>query len=128
MTCFNFQSGDDSVSYSERIKTCKEYIQLTNSKLVDRFNHGTSSDELIQARSDFMDELLTQCWKYFLKSNIEKLALVAVGGYGRRELHPYSDIDILVLLDAPIGTQENPDHSSLSQALAHFFKDRKSVV
>jgi [protein-PII] uridylyltransferase len=121
MTCFNFQSGDDSVSYSERIKTCKEYIQLTNSKLVDRFNHGTSSDELIQARSDFMDELLTQCWKYFLKSNIEKLALVAVGGYGRRELHPYSDIDILVLLDAPIGTQENPDHSSLSQALAHFF-------
>ncbi|WP_040889866.1 bifunctional uridylyltransferase/uridylyl-removing protein GlnD [Vibrio ezurae] len=52
---------------------------------------------LVQQRSDFMDSLLERIWTYFGFHNIEGISLIAVGGYGRSELHPLSDIDILIL-------------------------------
>ena len=50
--------------------------------------------------SDLFDRALSQIWDGALRSfegSPEPLALVALGGYGRRELCPYSDIDLMVL-------------------------------
>jgi [protein-PII] uridylyltransferase len=57
--------------------------------------------EAVQARAKLADELVQKLWARF--SNDPKLktgvALLAVGGYGRGQLFPYSDLDLLYLLD-----------------------------
>src|SRR5688572_33343196 len=52
-------------------------------------------DQLIRAIYDFTT---SQLYPLANPSEAEKIALVAVGGYGRAELAPYSDIDLLFLL------------------------------
>lgn len=46
-------------------------------------------------------------------------ALIAVGGYGRAELHPYSDIDLLLLLEGRV----NDDTTAFAEHLVRFLWD-----
>lgn len=68
----------------------------------ERFAAGVDVHELLQDHAEFIDALLQLLWKRQGISRSNKATLVAVGGYGRRELHPGSDIDLMILLpDAP---------------------------
>jgi [protein-PII] uridylyltransferase len=61
------------------------------------FEQGVSVESLILARSKFVDSLISSIWQFFFKSPQTGLSLIAVGGYGRQELLPHSDIDLLFL-------------------------------
>jgi len=69
------------------------------------FHDGRSIDELLKLRAAFVDQLLRLIWGLFDWSE-DRIALVAVGGYGRGELHPRSDIDLMILIDDNSGEQD----------------------
>jgi [protein-PII] uridylyltransferase len=76
----------------------RDTLKAANQVLVDRFYAGRAATELVYARADLVDALLTRAWALSLPTHAEDIALLAVGGYGRGELHPGSDIDVLILL------------------------------
>lgn len=51
---------------------------------------------LIANRTQFYDDLLKQLWQQF-ELDKAHLTLIAVGGYGRQEIFPLSDLDVLIL-------------------------------
>ncbi|OAT45321.1 PII protein uridylyltransferase [Proteus hauseri ATCC 700826] len=84
------------------LKLSIEQFQLW---LADAFHHDVDVALLLHARSHFIDELLMQLCRHTKLENYPDLTIVAVGGYGRQELHPLSDIDLLFLSDAPLSPQ-----------------------
>lgn len=73
-----------------------QYQSLQNSLKQAFLKAPDSTQSLVFERAQGIDALLKQIWQAF--SMNEKLCLVAVGGYGREELHLYSDIDLLILI------------------------------
>ncbi|HHF3522574.1 TPA: bifunctional uridylyltransferase/uridylyl-removing protein GlnD [Haemophilus influenzae] len=55
--------------------------------------------ELIENRCDFYDALLIQLWQEMELSEQQEISLIAVGGYGRRDMFPLSDLDFLILVE-----------------------------
>ena len=77
----------------------KETLKQNNLQLQEQFKNGAEISELLKERSQTIDHILQDMWQQagLLKST--HVSLIAVGGYGRKEMHPASDVDLLILLD-----------------------------
>ncbi|UNH27797.1 bifunctional uridylyltransferase/uridylyl-removing protein GlnD [Moellerella wisconsensis] len=80
----------------------KQHVADFQQWLEQAFSADIAVSELLLARSNFLDQLLQRLWHEFQLDSIEELSLIAVGGYGRKELHPLSDIDLLILSQQPL--------------------------
>jgi [protein-PII] uridylyltransferase len=62
-----------------------------------RFSSGTDICELVHARAWVVEQLVLSAWRHLIEISAD-LDLCAVGGFGRGELHPQSDVDLLILV------------------------------
>ncbi len=107
--------------------------QTGNSRLFDAFSVAPlEAEALIHSQSDLTDLLVTTAWTITCKwleplaaqSLTEPLALFSVGGYGRAEMAPHSDVDLLFLTAHKI----TPSAEKLIEALLYLLWDLKLKV
>ncbi len=80
----------------------KARIAEQNNALAQRYWARAPIARIIGQRVAFFDALLQELWRgHFSVSAQAQMLLYAVGGYGRGELHPGSDIDLLILAIKP---------------------------
>jgi [protein-PII] uridylyltransferase len=97
----------ESSSYSPAV--FRQVLERGTELLRERFAADDDVEELVRDRARLVDIALRAAWKSHAGRYAEDLALVAVGGYGRGELHPCSDIDIMVLLPKSDSAAWQPD-------------------
>jgi [protein-PII] uridylyltransferase len=78
------------------INVFKDALSAAKNHFDNRFLEGEDARALVNEASQFADVLLWYAWHQYDWD--ENVSLVAVGGYGRGELHPHSDIDLLILM------------------------------
>ena len=96
---------------------CRDALAAASDNLEQRFESGEAVGRLVRERSHLVDYLLGWMWARHAGEFADRAALVAVGGYGRGELHPYSDIDIMVLVADAAAVQAEPGISTFLTAL-----------
>ena len=122
----------DQTQFSQKLDEGKPPIPLFKQACNDaqaimdeHFRESQDAVTLVHARSWFMDTLLAHAWNLYFPKDTQNIALLAVGGYGRGELHPKSDIDILLLSEDETAFSE---HSDAMQSFITFMWDIKLDV
>ncbi|MDR0775073.1 MAG: [protein-PII] uridylyltransferase [Azonexus sp.] len=83
------------------IAALRAEVKADQAALRQRYEETGDAGELLRQRCVRVDATLRRLWTDFAMP--DSVALAAVGGYGRGELYPASDIDLLILLPRPAG-------------------------
>lgn len=78
------------------IEVFRNALSAARDHFNNRFYEGEEVHRLVNEQSRFADIILRHAWERFEWD--KDISLIAVGGYGRGELHPHSDIDLLILM------------------------------
>jgi len=81
----------------DRLHSYRNLLASANEALNKRFLADIPVEQLVADRALLVDRVIVAAWRHFNDGKNANIALVAVGGYGRGELHPGSDIDLLML-------------------------------
>ncbi|MBI4456713.1 MAG: [protein-PII] uridylyltransferase [Acidobacteria bacterium] len=97
-------AGSDSITeHKKQVDIFKKLLKVETQRLRIRHQFGLGGAEITSARSYLVDLLVCRAcqWAATLVNaspeEPDRCAVVALGGYGRRELAPFSDVDILFL-------------------------------
>ena len=86
---------------AQRLIALKKFLKIETQRLSLRHRFGISGEQIVQARSLIVDLLIERISRTAVEEKFGagagggQFAIVALGGYGRSELAPYSDIDIM---------------------------------
>ncbi|MEX2474979.1 [protein-PII] uridylyltransferase [Marinobacter sp.] len=79
------------------VTAARELLQERYNADAEAFHQGADVRALVHSRADTIDTVLRLIWNRYPFASSSDISLVAVGGYGRGELHPHSDVDLLIL-------------------------------
>ena len=96
------------------VSDLRRALDHANDELIARFKDGQPVTDLVRLRAALVDRVLIHLWRQHAGPLCESAALIAVGGYGRGELHPCSDVDVMLLLGKKLSANSE-------QALSSFF-------
>jgi [protein-PII] uridylyltransferase len=104
--CYRFFIGRQAMQENESPDSgMRAEYQHRMLEIRGAFEAGATGAATIAARAAAMDALIAGLWKRAVEETPglgEGIALLAVGGYGRRELFPFSDVDLVYLLDGKV--------------------------
>jgi [protein-PII] uridylyltransferase len=89
------EAGGTAAAYATALREAQAVLK-------SRFEAEEPVETLVHARAQLLDAVLREAWRTRLPDHDEDWSLVAVGGYGRGELHPASDVDILILVPSAL--------------------------
>lgn len=94
--------------------------------IFNRFKQDNDTISALRAHAEWMDQLIQTLYRYFHPTIPADIAIIAVGGYGRNELFPFSDIDLLILTKEK-GKKAKTAHQ-LTEAILYALWDMKWQV
>jgi [protein-PII] uridylyltransferase len=78
----------------------RELYQSGSARIQQQFASSGDGRTAVEQRTALVDDVVTRLWEILLHphtGDLGKFALVAIGGYGRGSLFPFSDVDLLFL-------------------------------
>ncbi len=101
----------------------KQLLQKSRERLHRAQSEGVSSTKIISLWTGFIDQLLINIWQSVQADDTVCHSLVAVGGYGRNELQPSSDIDLMILVDEEINAGDEDSSIESGKQFLHILLD-----
>ncbi len=96
---------------NEAVQTWRDELAVQKKALQEKFEVNKNANQLLKSHTRLVDSLLKKIWQ---TANIDKkISLIAAGGYGRGELFPHSDIDLLILLPDQVSDKTNHELESI---------------
>ena len=87
-------------------ETLARELDTARAELIAETRLARGGIEAIARYSERMDDLIRRIYSSAHDPNVAPLAVLALGGYGRKQLCLHSDIDLLVIIDGAIGAAE----------------------
>lgn len=91
------------------ITSLRDSFLAESARIDQEFAATSDGSKAIRDRSALVDRIVVELTHPILGPEITRLALVAIGGYGRRSLFPFSDIDLLFLCQDSATLQRHRD-------------------
>ncbi|MCU1277003.1 MAG: UTP-GlnB uridylyltransferase, GlnD, partial [bacterium] len=101
---------------TEQADACRAYLAAAHARIREAHFAGTPGDVTARQWADAADEVVRALFRAAAAAHAGlEVSLVAVGGYGRGELCPYSDLDIWLLV--PRGKTADPRAQAIAEAI-----------
>ena len=86
------------------VATCRQRLALERARLRAEYEKTPDAGRYLRGHRSTVDAVLRDLWRGAALPRA--LALIAVGGYGRGELYPRSDVDVLILLPRSLASAD----------------------